>query len=152
MRQVNQLSLNLVTITGLQCSSLLNSTRNDSVVSLKLSQPSDILLEGSLGYVKFSQSHKSPPQGSLGVLSVSFAIPKQLSLYRINMRLCLSKISSLLPLNLSQSKNKPKTQLLTLSHQLANITQTHSVIFPNLYTLSQIASHSLKLSSKNVVD
>ena len=133
LTKVALLSLNLVTITGRQCSSLLNSTRNESEVSPKLSQPSEILLEGSFSYQEFPQSYQSHPQGSLSVLLVSIAIPKQLSLYHINMRPCLSKISS-------------------LSHQLVNITQTCSVIFPNIYTLSQIASHSLKLSSKNVVD
>src|ERR1700690_4631118 len=103
------LSLNLITKTRIQCSNLLNLSQTDSEGLPRLRQLLENLPRGSFQYWEFPQSHWSYPQGSPSVLSVSFTVPKYLPLYRINTRLCLSQISSLLPLTLSQSENKSKT-------------------------------------------
>jgi hypothetical protein len=97
LTKVASLSLNSVTKTGIQCSNLLHLSRTDTEGLPRLQQLSGNLPRGSLRYWEFPQSHWSHPQGSPSVLLVSFVVSKYLPLYRINMRLFLSQISSLLP-------------------------------------------------------
>jgi hypothetical protein len=59
--------------------------------------------------LEIPQSHWSHPQESPSILSVPFAVPEYLPLYRINTRLFLSQIWSLYQLILSRSENKSKT-------------------------------------------
>src|ERR1700677_3939292 len=76
LAEVASLSLNSVAKTGIQCSSLLGSSRPDSVDLPKLLLASGNLPRGSFRYWEFPQSRWSHPRGRLGVLSVSFMVSR----------------------------------------------------------------------------
>src|ERR1700683_5802538 len=76
LAEVASLSLNLVAKTGIQCSSLLDSSWPDSVGLPKLRQLSGNLPRSSFRYWGFPQSCWSHPRGKHGVLSVSLVVSR----------------------------------------------------------------------------
>src|ERR1700679_3438353 len=76
LAEVASLSLNSIAKTRIQCSSLLGSSRPDSVDLPKLSLALGNLPRGSFGYWEFPRSRWSHPRGRLGVLSVSFTVSR----------------------------------------------------------------------------